>query len=226
MPSPQQQQSSATVKLKKEKEKKKPLIPFHQRPSVERDVPEVLRTHVAMATKGVPTANVLTSVNQKRHINVAAVAAAHKTKKHGWPNQTSFSKSLYGLGSQQIESKLNDNSSLTTLSSNVSSMLGKADTLADTSLLQVNTSNNAAATARGSKIKTEPGTNSLESFSLPLASKKDPKSLYELPVLGTFALPSLPDDPLDCRLFERPSPASPAALISPLTSQFSPVWEV
>ncbi|XP_032239146.2 mediator of RNA polymerase II transcription subunit 13 isoform X2 [Nematostella vectensis] len=80
LPSPQQQQqqqhTQTTMKLKKEK--KKPIVPFHHRPLIGNDSPDALKCHFAMATKGLPTMNILTTLNQKRHSDAAVPYSVNK----------------------------------------------------------------------------------------------------------------------------------------------------
>ena len=227
LPSPQQQQSSANVKLKKDREKRKLLIPFHQRHSVEKDVPKAFRTHVAMATKGVPTVNLLTSVNQKRHVNVAAASAGAmlRTKKQSWPNQSSSAKNVRTMSRQQLDSTSNSDSHITNLSSNVNSLIRDDDVFIDTALSNKNLSNSIQLKPVGENLATETDCNEVENLKLQ-GKAKDCKTQYVLPVLGTFHLPTLPDDPLDCRTTDLLLPKPLEEPLESFRDQKPSMWEL
>lgn len=212
-PSPQQQQQTSqqtqsTAKLKKEK--KKPLVPFHHRPSREKDRSESVKSHVGAMTKGLPTANLLTSITQKRHPDVAL--AHHSGKKYslqGPPTPLQNATGAPGSKSHVIKSeakvlqpsalRLKLNSSIMpsqTADSGQTVVLAKNEESCDENFISKKDSDN--------KDKAE-------------------SNCYLLPGESDFGVPVLPSDPLDCR------PLSdliiPTDILSPPLEPALPLWE-
>ena len=192
LPSPQQQQQAAqqqnqnSAKLKKEK--KKPLVPFHHRLSIDKDRPEAVKTHVGAMTKGLPTANLLTAVTQKRH---PEVAFAHNAKKYSLQGQTTALQNMTEMPGQKShavnvksESKvLQPSDSL--LRVNPSIMLSQTFANGLPEMLVKNEKDVCGDDFVGNKDTGEKG--------------DAEQNCYLLPVENSFIVPPLPSDPLDCR---------------------------
>lgn len=177
IPSPQQQhqisqQTQSTAKLKKEK--KKPLVPFHHRPSISKDRPEAVKSHVGAMTKGLPTANSLTSVTQMRHSDVALAHNAKNTTGAVAHKNSTLDTKTNAKASQHSSSLLRVNSSRLPSSTceKVSEMLVKSEE---------SCANNFVSNIDSDK------------------KDDDEQSCYVLPVESVFSVPVLPSDPLDCR---------------------------
>lgn len=169
--------------------------------------------------------NLLTSVNQKRHINVAATGASNKTKKHSLSNQSPYPRNLHSIGSQQVDSKPS-NVSLTSLSSNVNTVMKKIDVFNNTTASSTTLSGiTVKSEVERIEIESETKCNELVNLNLPSVAK-DFKTPYVLPVSGKFSLPTLPDDPLDCRSLGQVLPTSPKVPVASFGNHSSPSWEV
>ena len=192
LPSPQQQQqqqqsaqqNQGNTKLKKEK--KKTLVPFHHRQSLDKERPEALKSHVGAMTKGLPTANVLTSVTQKRH---PEVAFAQNSRKYHMQSQTTSLQNTTGISGLKSHA--------------ISAKSEMKCSQPSASLLKVNSSIISTQPIINGKaqISVKDESNICEDF----VSNKDSDALedankcYTLPLEGGFTVPLLPSDPLDCR---------------------------
>ncbi|XP_044173755.1 mediator of RNA polymerase II transcription subunit 13-like isoform X2 [Acropora millepora] len=213
--SPQQQQqisqtTQSSAKLKKEK--KKPLVPFHHRLSVEKDRPEAIKSHVGAMTKGLPTANLLTSINQKRHPDVAL---GHNTKRYSLQNPA--------ISLHNSSSTAGHKTPLTNIKSEVKVPQPCASLLkAETSAIL---SKSFGCGQDNVLVKTE------ESYPADFPGKKDvdmghekEHNHYILPEESVFVVPVLPSDPLDCRTGN--DLEVPTDVLSPLPLEPAlPVWE-
>jgi len=193
LPSPQQQQqqtsqqqSQNSAKLKKEK--KKPLVPFHHRLSIDKDRPEAVKSHVGAMTKGLPTANILTSVTQKRH---PEVAFPHNAKKYSLQGQTTALQNTAGMHGQNSQA--------------ISVKLESKVSQPSASLLRVNSSIMSPETIVNGPaeilVKREQEVSGDDFFSKEYIDKKEDteQNCYLLPGEDDFIIPSLPGDSLDCR---------------------------
>ena len=190
MPSPQQQQQTSqqtqsSAKLKKEK--KKPLVPFHHRPSLDKDRPEAVKSHVGAMTRGLPTANLLTSVTQKRHPDVAF--AHHSGKKYSLQGQSTPLQNTTGVPAHE---------------SNAINVKSEAKVLQPSaSLLRTNSSimpSQSVVSGQTDMVESEQSCGDTFIGSKDSDKKEETeRNCYLLPVESGFTLPMLPSDPLDSR---------------------------
>ena len=165
-------------------------MPFHHRLSIDKDRPEAVKSHVGAMTKGLPTANILTSVTQKRHLEVAF---PHNAKKYSLQGQTTSSQHTTGVHGQ--------NSHVISVKSESKVSQPSA------SLLRVNSSimsSQTLATNNGYAemlVKREQEVSGDEFVSKEYINKKEDteQNCYLLPGEEDFSVPPLPGDPLDCR---------------------------
>lgn len=163
-------------------------MPFHHRLSIDKDRPEVVKSHVGAMTKGLPTANILTSVTQKRH---PEVAFPHNAKKYSLQGQTTALQNTTGMHGQnshaisvKSESKVSQPSA---------------------SLLRVNSSIMSSQTLVNGQaeilVKREQDVSGDDFVSKEYIDKKEDteQNCYLLPEENGFTVPPLPGDPLDCR---------------------------
>lgn len=163
-------------------------MPFHHRLSIDKDRPEVVKSHVGAMTKGLPTANILTSVTQKRHLEVAF---PHNAKKYSLQGQTTALQNTTGMHGQnsyaisvKSESKVSQPSA---------------------SLLRVNSSIMSSQTLVNGQaeilVKREQDVTGDDFVSKEYIDKKEDteQNCYLLPEENGFSVPPLPGDPLDCR---------------------------
>ena len=141
-------------------------------------------------TKGLPTANILTSVTQKRH---PEVAFPHNAKKYSLQGQTTALQSTTGLHGQ--------NSPVISVKSESKVSQPSA------SLLRLNSSvrsSQALVTSNGQAeilVKREHEVSGDDFVSKECIDKKEDteQNCYLLPGEDEFSVPKLPGDPLDCR---------------------------
>jgi len=165
-------------------------------------------------TKGLPTANILTSVTQKRH---PEVAFPHNAKKYSLQGQTTAlpnTTALHGQTSHMIsvksESKVSQPSA---------------------SLLRVNSSimsSQALVTSKGQAeilVKREQEVSGDDFVSKEYTDKKEDteQSCYLLPGEDDFSVPQLPGDPLDSRPVG--DLTIPKDVLTPRTPLESTLWE-
>lgn len=163
-------------------------MPFHHRLSIDKDRPEAVKSHVGAMTKGLPTANILTSVTQKRH---SEVAFAHNAKKYTLQGQTTALQNTTGMPGQK---------------SHTISVRSESKVLQPSaSLLKVNSSMMPSQTflnGQAEMLVTDKQEVCGEDFvsNMDTVEKEDmEKNCYLLPVESGFTVPPLPCDPLDCR---------------------------
>ena len=183
---------------------------------MEKDRPEVIKSHVGAMTKGLPTANVLTSVNQKRHPDVAL---GHNTKRYSLQNPAISLHSSSSIPGHKIP--------LTNIKSEVKVPQPCASLLkAETSKILSKSFGCGEDNGQDNVlVKTE------ESCPADFPGKKDvdkgpdkEHNHYILPEESVFAIPVLPSDPLDCRTGN--DLAVPTDVFSPLPLEPPfPVWE-
>ena len=210
-PSPQQQQQTSqqtqsSAKLKKEK--KKPLVPFHHRPSMDKDRPEAAKSHVGAMTKGLPTANVLTSGTQKRHPDVAF---PHNGKKYSMQGPPTPLQNTSGVPSHKTHGKSEMKVSQPSASLlRMESSIMPSQSVADGLKLLVKTNEPCTENFVGNKD----------------CGKKDEmeRNCYCLPEESGFSVPALPLNPLDCRPLSDLSIPTAVSSPSPLEKPLS-VWE-
>lgn len=206
IPSPQQQQQQVQTTAKLKKEKKKPLTPFHHRPLVEREGPETVKSHVGTVSKGLPTVNVLTAVNQKRH---AEVAGPNQTlKRYPWHTQAApvVTGSTSNLGIKlEMASTKEDFPFI-----HFDLPLRKVD--ADTNEVSQGT------------MWSEDGVNFRWRDSVETKASWKDKGDFLLPKEGRFDLPVLPGNSLDCRIPQDNVPSTAKYQQSPQPSQ-TIFWE-
>lgn len=187
-PSPQQQQQTSqqtqsTAKLKKEK--KKPLTPFHHRPNLDKDRPEAVKSHVGTMTKGLPTANLLTSVSQKRHPDVAFASCGKKYLLQG--PTTPLQNASVAPKSHAVNMKSEVKMPQPPLT------VPKVESLAMSSQDVANRHAHLLA-------KTEVSCADDFVSNKDCDRKDEPeRNCYILPEENGFRVPALPSDPLDCR---------------------------
>ena len=163
-------------------------MPFHHRLSIDKDRPEAVKSHVGTMTKGLPTANILTSVTQKRH---PEVAFAHNAKKYTLQGQATALQNTTGMPGQK---------------SHAISVKSESKVLPPSaSLLKVNSSIMSSQTFVKGQAEMSV-TNKQEVCGEDFVSNKDSdekedteQNCYLLPVESGFSVPPLPSDPLDCR---------------------------
>lgn len=165
-------------------------MPFHHRLSIDKDRPEAVKSHVGAMTKGLPTANILTSVTQKRH---AEVAFPHNAKKYSLQGQTTALQNTTGMHGQ--------NSHVISVKSEPKVLQPSA------SLLRLNSSmmlSQALVKSNGLAeilVKREQEVSGDDFVSKEYIDKKEDteQNCYLLPGEDDFSVPPLPGDPLDCR---------------------------
>ena len=163
-------------------------MPFHHRLSLDKDKPEAVKSHVGAMTKGLPTANILTSVTQKRH---PEVAFPHNAKKYSLQGQTTALQNttgMHGQNSQAISVKSESKVSQPSASLlRVNSLIMSSQTLVNghPELL----------------VKREQEVSGDHFVSKEYIDKKEDteQNCYLLPGEDYFSVPPLPGDPLDCR---------------------------
>lgn len=139
-------------------------------------------------TKGLPTANLLTAVTQKRH---PEVAFAHNVKKYSLQGQTTALQNMTGMTGQKSHT-MNVKSE--------SKVLQPTD-----SLLRVNPSIMSSQTFANSLpemlVKNEKEVCGADFVGNKDAGGKEDaeQNCYLLPEENSFIVPPLPSDPLDCR---------------------------
>ena len=189
--SPQQQQQQVQTTAKLKKEKKKALVPFHHRTkALNKEALGIVKSRVGTVTKGLPTVNVLTSVNQKRHSEVA---------------RTSTNSTKYSLHSQEASHAANEaivKQEYVTVNSKEDFLLTDLDFPLKKVTVEPCTENQGSvASSAGSDAKWKD--------SHVTKTGQRTKHEYVLPVEGSFHLPVLLGDSLDCRRFNGlPSPSA------------------
>lgn len=179
---------------------------------MEKDRPEAIKSHVGAMTKGLPTANLLTSINQKRHPDVAL---GHNTKRYSLQNPAisllnSSSTPGHKIPLTNIKSEVKvPQPCASLLKAETSAILSKSFGCGQDDVL----------------VKTE------ESYPADFPGKKDvdrghdkEHNHYILPEESVFVVPVLPSDPLDCRTGN--DLEVPTDVLSPLPLEPAlPVWE-
>lgn len=177
--------------MKLKKEKKKVVIPFHQRPLLQQDIPEPpLKCYAVMATKGLPTVNSLTNDSQKRFSDCAGSAGSAKK----YVVHNSSNKQLISLGTCKPNST-GSNSNILDLKTEATSGSSKTGNVVEASC-------KTGLTSQDSQEKSNYHT------------KKPPRNkiCYLLPVNTCFVAPTLPGNSLDCRQYQpilSPPPMEP-----------------
>ena len=202
-PTMQQQQNQGSMKAKKEK--KKLLVPFHHRVMMDKDVPEAVKSHVGAMTKGLPTANVLTAVTQKRHLDVAS--AHQSVKKYPLLSQTAASL-LQSSGGSGVKPEATKSQSTASFVSVNSSLVPSQNDVNDPARTTARTEQEN----QQSMFLSEKDTQKFED---------DAESCYLLPQVGKFDLPILPPNPLDCRPLVATGLETVKDMLSPLPSEIA-----
>lgn len=179
---------------------------------MDKDRPEAVKSHVGAMTKGLPTANLLTSATQKRHPDVAFPHNGKKYSVQGPPTplQTTSgvpSQKTRGVGLKSEVKVSQPSASLLRVESSITPSQSVADGLKNA---LVKTDEPCADDFVGNKAW----------------DKKDEmeRNCYCLPEENGFCVPVLPLNALDCRPLSDPSIPTVVASPSPLEKPLS-VWE-
>ena len=176
---------------------------------MDKDRPEAVKSHVGAMTKGLPTTNLLTSVTQTRHPDVAF--ANPNAKKYSLQGQTAPLQNTTGVPGHKSHTI------------NVKSEVKVPQHSA--SLLRANSSILPSPSVKRPTVKNKELC--VDDFlSNKDANKKDEaeQNCYLLPVESGFSVPLLPSDPLDWRPLSDVAIPKDVPLPSPLDPPMS-VWE-